>query len=153
GSAAIGYSRCASRRDVRSPLPQGGRRHDLRRLQRDPARDRRRTPASPAAEPDQSVRSDVFDLLINAEVIVDDVAVAERVFVEALGFPEPRPSWSGKVPGYGFTWLFARVHPSLKVSPTRIEAMAVAPLDPAIDPRLTIPFLPQLLAAQGDRPW
>jgi hypothetical protein len=95
----------------------------------------------------------VFDLLINAEVIVDDVAVAERVFVEALGFPEPRPSWSGKVPGYGFTWLFARVHPSLKVSPTRIEAMAVAPLDPAIDPRLTIPFLPQLLAAQGDRPW
>ena len=95
----------------------------------------------------------MFDLLINAEVIVDDVALAERVFVETLGFPEPRPSWSGKVPGYGFTWLFARVHPSLKVSPTRIEAMAVAPLDPAIDPRLTIPFLPQLLAAQGDRPW
>jgi hypothetical protein len=95
----------------------------------------------------------VFDLLINAEVIVDDVAVAERVFVDALGFPEPRPSWSRNEPGYGFTWLFARVHPSLKVSPTRIEAMAVAPLDRAIDPRLTLPFLPQLLAAQGDRPW
>src|SRR5438309_11428519 len=95
----------------------------------------------------------MFDLLINAEVIVGDVSVAERVFVDALGFPEPRPSWSGKEPGFGFTWLFARVHPSMKVSPTRIEAMAVAPLDPAIDPVLTIPFLPKLLAAQGDRPW
>src|SRR5262249_8762478 len=90
--------------------------------------------------------STVFDLLINAEVIVDDVTVAERVFVDALGFPEPRPAWSGTVPGFGFTWLFARVHPSLKVSPTRIEAMAVAPVDPTIDARLTLPFLPQLLA-------
>jgi hypothetical protein len=95
----------------------------------------------------------VFDLLINAEVIVDDVDVAERVFVDALGFPEPRPEWSRKTPGYGFTFLFARVHPSMKVSPTRIEAMAVAPLDPAIDPGQTIDFLPRLLAAQGDRPW
>src|SRR5437867_3019387 len=97
--------------------------------------------------------SDTFDFLINAEVIVEDITVAERVFVEALGFPEPRASWSGSVPGFGFTWLFARVHPSLKVSPTRIEAMAVAPVDPTIDSRLTLPFLPQLLAAQGDRPW
>jgi hypothetical protein len=95
----------------------------------------------------------MFDLLINAEVIVDDVGVAERLFVDRLGFPEPRSSWSRKEPGYGFTFLFARVHPSLKVSPTRIEAMAVAPLDPSIEPILTIPFLPQLLGTQGDRPW
>ena len=95
----------------------------------------------------------VFDLLINAEVIVDDVAVAERVFVDALGFPEPRAEWSRTTPGYGFTFLFARVHPSMKVSPTRIEAMAVAPLDPSVDPGQTIDFLPRLLATQGDRPW
>src|SRR5262245_49413957 len=95
----------------------------------------------------------MFDLLINAEVIADDVDVAERLFVDGLGFPEPRTSWSGKKPGYGFTFLFARVHPSLKVSPTRIEAMALAPLDPSIEPILTIPFLPQLLGTQGDRPW
>jgi hypothetical protein len=94
-----------------------------------------------------------FDLLINAEVIVDDVCVAERVFVEGLGFPEPKPTWSRKEPGYGFTYLFARVHPSMAVSPTRIEAMAVAPLDPDVDPQLTLPFLPRLLAAQGERPW
>ena len=94
-----------------------------------------------------------FDFLINAEVIVDDVGVAERVFVDALGFPEPRPAWSGKNPGFGFTFLFARVHPSLKVSPTRIEAMALGPVDPAIDPRKTLPFLPNVLAAQGGRPW
>src|SRR5262245_2668983 len=31
--------------------------------------------------------------------------------------------------------------------------MALAPLDPAIDPALTLPFLPGLLAAQGHRPW
>jgi hypothetical protein len=94
-----------------------------------------------------------FDLLINAEVIVDDVSIAERVFVERLGFPEPKKTWSGKQPGFGFTYLFARVHPSMAVSPTRIEAMAVAALDPVIDPQFTLPFLPRLLAAQGDRPW
>jgi hypothetical protein len=90
----------------------------------------------------------VFDLLINAEVIVDDVRVAERVFVEALGFPEPRPSWRGTITSAGFAFLFARVHPSLKVSPTRVEAMAVAPIDAGIEP-----FLPKLLAFQGRRPW
>jgi hypothetical protein len=90
----------------------------------------------------------VFALLINAEVIVEDVAVAERVFVDALGFPNPRESWSGTLSSAGFSFLFARVHPSLKVSPTRIEAMAVAPIDPGIEP-----FLPHLLAAQGRRPW
>jgi hypothetical protein len=95
----------------------------------------------------------MFDLLINSEVIVGDVAVAERVFVEALGFPPQRESWSGKAPGFGFTYLFARVHPSMKVSPTRVEAMAMAPIDPAIDPALTLPFLPALLASQGRRPW
>jgi hypothetical protein len=95
----------------------------------------------------------VFDLLINSEVIVADVAVAERVFVEALGFPPQRDSWGSKIPGFGFTYLFARVHPSLKVSPTRVQALAKAPLDPAIDPRLTLPFLPALFAAQGRRPW
>jgi hypothetical protein len=94
-----------------------------------------------------------FDLLINAEVIVDDVSIAERVFVERLGFPEPKSTWSRKEPGFGFTFLFARVHPSMAVSPTRIEAMAVAPLDQAFDPEFTLPFLPKLLAAQGDRPW
>jgi hypothetical protein len=46
----------------------------------------------------------MFDLLINSEVFVDDVALAERVFVEALGFPAQRESWSGKVPGFGFTY-------------------------------------------------
>jgi hypothetical protein len=89
----------------------------------------------------------VFDLLINAEVIVDDVAIAERVFVDALGFPQPRKSWSGTVAA-GFSYLFARVHPSMKVSPTRVEAMALAPTVAGIEP-----FLPKLLDAQGHRPW
>ena len=95
----------------------------------------------------------MFDLLINSEVVVADVAVAERVFVEALGFPPQRDAWGSKAPGFGFTYLFARVHPSLKVSPTRVEAIAQAPLDPAIQPELTLPFLPGLFAAQGRRPW
>lgn len=90
----------------------------------------------------------MFDLLINAEVIVDDVTVAERVFVDGLGFPEPRATWKGTVSSAGFSFLFARVHPSLKVSPTRVEAMALAPIEPGKQP-----FLPQLLAAQGRRPW
>jgi hypothetical protein len=95
----------------------------------------------------------MFDLLCNAEVFVDDVAVAEKVFVEALGFPEPRPQWGDLSTGKGFTYLFARVHPSLLVSPTRIEAMALAPLDPDADRDTTLSFLPQLLARQGKRPW
>lgn len=93
-------------------------------------------------------RVSVFDLMINAEVIVDDIAVAERVFVDALGFPEPRESWKGTVSAAGFSFIFARVHPSLKISPTRVEAMAVAPIDHGAEP-----FLPNLLAAQGKRPW
>ena len=95
----------------------------------------------------------MFDLLINSEVIVEDVAVAERVFVDVLGFPPQRDSWGSKHPGFGFTYLFARVHPSLKVSPTRVQAMAMTSIDPAIDPKLTLPFIPALLAAQGRRPW
>ncbi|MCP9276813.1 hypothetical protein [Mycolicibacterium arenosum] len=95
----------------------------------------------------------MYDLLCNAEVFVDDVAVAEKVFVDALGFPEPHAAWGNNEPGSGFTYLFARVHPSLLVSPTRIEAMAVASLDAERDPLTTLPFLPKLLAAQGDRPW
>ena len=95
----------------------------------------------------------MFDLLINSEVIVPDVAVAQRVFVEALGFPAQRESWGSEAPGFGYTYLFARVHPSLKVSPTRVQAMAPAPIDPAVDPSLTLPFLPALFAAQGRRPW
>jgi len=90
----------------------------------------------------------VFDFLINAEVVVDDVAVAERVFVDRLGFPEPRPWWKGTISSGGFSYLFARVHPSLEVSPTRVEAMALAPIDPG-----RAPFVPQLFAAQGERPW
>jgi hypothetical protein len=105
-------------------------------------------PAPFDVEPAQRESVRVFDLLINAEVIVEDVAVAERVFVNALGFPEPRESWRGTVSSAGFSYLFARVHPSLKVSPTRVEAMAVEPIDPGIEP-----FVPKLLAAQGRRPW
>ena len=33
-------------------------------------------------------------------MIVEDVAVAERVF-EALGFPAQRESWGGRLPGFG----------------------------------------------------
>jgi hypothetical protein len=40
----------------------------------------------------------MFDLLIDAEVIVDDVSLTERVFVDALGFPPPRASWSSTAP-------------------------------------------------------
>jgi hypothetical protein len=95
----------------------------------------------------------VFDLLINSEVVVPDVAVAQHVFVEALGFPLQRDTWGSTVPGFGYTYLFARVHPSMKVAPTRVQAFALAPIDPATDPGLTLPFLPALFAAQGRRPW
>jgi hypothetical protein len=95
----------------------------------------------------------MFDLLINAEVIVEDVALTHRVFVDALGFPPQRSTWANTEPGNGFTYLFARVHPSLSVSPTRVEAMAVAPIDESADPAAVLDFLPALLAAQGSRPW
>jgi hypothetical protein len=95
----------------------------------------------------------MFDLLINSEVIVDDVDRAQGILIDALGFPPQKPQWSDSTPGKGFTYLFARVHPSLRVSPTRIEAMAVASVDERRDPEATIPFLPALLAAQGRRPW
>jgi hypothetical protein len=95
----------------------------------------------------------MYDLLINAEVITDDVMMAERLMVDALGFPPQREQWSSAAPGKGFTFLFARVHPSLKVSPTRVEAMGVSYVDESLDPATTLPFLPALFSAQGQRPW
>jgi hypothetical protein len=95
----------------------------------------------------------MFDLLINAEVIVDDVDRAQGILIDALGFPPQKPHWSDTTPGKGFTFLFARVHPSLRVSPTRIEAMAVTAVDERLGPEATLPFLPALLDAQGRRPW
>jgi hypothetical protein len=95
----------------------------------------------------------MFDLLINSEVIVHDVARAERTLIDALGFPPQKPQWSNTSPGKGFTFLFARVHPSLKMAPTRVEAMAVVPVDDEADPATTMPFLPALMTAQGRRPW
>jgi hypothetical protein len=96
----------------------------------------------------------MFDLLVNADFIVDDVGDAGRLLQDALGFPEQKPHWSNLLPGLGFTYQFARVHPSMAVSPTRVEIVAVAELsDERPDPGYPLPFLQTYLDAQSPKPF
>jgi hypothetical protein len=96
----------------------------------------------------------MFDLLVNADFIVDDVADAALLLRDALGFPEQKPHWSNVLPGLGFTYQFARVHPSMAVSPTRVEIVAVAELsDERPDPGYTLPFLQEYVDAQDPKPF
>jgi len=96
----------------------------------------------------------MFDLLVNADFIVDDVADAAQLLRDALGFPEQKPHWANLLPGLGFTYQFARVHPSMAVSPTRVEAVALAELsDERPDPGYPLPFLSEYLDAQAPTPF
>jgi hypothetical protein len=60
-----------------------------------------------------------FDLLMSADMIVDDVASTTRGLVDAIGLLEPRPSWS-----HGRVATFARIHPSPLVAPTVLEIVS-----------------------------
>jgi hypothetical protein len=96
----------------------------------------------------------VFDALVTADVLVDDVDATVARLVEVLGLPDPKPSWTHDFPGYTYKATFCRIHPSLTVAPTLFEVIAPAPSDgpapagvPSVDANLEA-----CVALQGPRP-
>jgi len=94
-----------------------------------------------------------FDALASADFLVEDRAGAVRRVQDALGFVEPKPRWSWGGEGQGFEVTFCRPVPSLRQSPTLVELIAAASLDPTRPLAEVVPNVAGLAARQGDRPW
>jgi len=93
-----------------------------------------------------------YDLLHSPDAVVPDVRVTARLLVERLGLPEPKPGWFQSSACHGYTALFARVHPSRAVAPSRIEAIAPAPRPLRPDPADVPANVGYIAALQADRP-
>ena len=93
-----------------------------------------------------------FDALASADFLVPDRDAAVAAMQRALGFGEPKPRWSHGGPGRGFRVTFCRSHPSLSRSPTLVEIIEAAELDPALPLTEVVPNVAGLVALQGDRP-
>jgi hypothetical protein len=93
-----------------------------------------------------------FDALASADFLVPDRDLAVAAVQQALGFVTPKPHWSWGGPGQGFEVTFCRPTPSLWQSPTLVELIAAAALDPRRPVTEVVPNVAGLSALQGDRP-
>ena len=93
-----------------------------------------------------------FDALASADFLVPDRDAAVAAVQQALGFVEPKPRWSFGWPGRGFEVTFCRPTPALRHSPTLVELITDAPLDPSRPLTEVVPNVAGLVALQGDRP-
>jgi hypothetical protein len=94
-----------------------------------------------------------FEVLASADFLVPDRNVAVAAVQRALGFVEPKPRWSRGGPGDGFEVTFCRPNPSLLQSPTLVELIAAADLDPTRPLAEVVPNVAGLTVLQGDRPF
>jgi hypothetical protein len=83
---------------------------------------------------------------------VRDKDEAVATLQEALGFMPPKPRWSHGEPGRGFRVTFCRANPSFVHSPTLIELIEAASLDPEIPLGEVVPNVQGLANLQGVRP-
>jgi Glyoxalase/Bleomycin resistance protein/Dioxygenase superfamily len=93
-----------------------------------------------------------FDLLASADFLVPDRDAAVATVQRALGFVEPKPRWSHGGPGHGHRVTFCRPHPSFRQSPTLVELIEAADVDPTRSLTEVVPNVAGLAALQGDRP-
>lgn len=93
-----------------------------------------------------------IELLVSADLLVEDADSAVRAYVDRLGFAEPRESWWHGGDGCGFRVVFLRTQHSVSAAPTRIEIMEPRSLDPARPASATLPHMPELFGLQQDRP-
>lgn len=92
-------------------------------------------------------------LLVSADAVVPDHDAALRRCCEEWGLPEADPRFAQAPAGYGAKWTFARVHADRRLAPTALEVLGVPYRAPAPADRPTgYPYLPEIAAAQGDRP-
>jgi len=93
-----------------------------------------------------------FDLMASADFLVPDRDAAVAMVQRVVGFGEPKPRWSWGAPGQGFRVTFCRPHRTLRQSPTLVELIEPAPVDPARPMSDVVWNVAGLAARQGDRP-
>jgi hypothetical protein len=92
----------------------------------------------------------MYQLLVTVNIIVDDLARAVSTMRDAIGMPEPRPSYFASAPGIDV--VFCRVNPVYAVAPTRLEFVASAPTGDLAPGEVFFPV--DFLGSQhGDRPF
>jgi hypothetical protein len=90
----------------------------------------------------------MFQLLLSADLLLDDADLGAHQLTERLGLPASRPSWRQSFAGHGFVANWLRVHPSLAVAPTRLETISLTEGDATADP-LFADYVRSLIAFQG----
>jgi Glyoxalase/Bleomycin resistance protein/Dioxygenase superfamily len=93
-----------------------------------------------------------FDALASADFLVPDRDAAVAMVQQVIGLGEPKPRWSHGGPGAGHRVTFCRANPTLAVSPTLIELIEAADVDPGRSITEVVPNVGGLAVLQGDRP-
>ncbi len=93
-----------------------------------------------------------YDLLHSPDAVVADVDRTARTLVERVGLLEPRAAWFQPSLCHGYQALFARVHPSRAVSPSRLEVISSGPRSPSPAPTDIPAYIDEIAAMQGGRP-
>jgi hypothetical protein len=96
--------------------------------------------------------SSPFDALASADFLVPDRDAAVEMVQRVVGLGEPKPHWSHGGPGAGHRVTFCRANPTFAVSPTLIELIEPASVDPARSLTEVVPNVEGLARLQGDRP-
>jgi hypothetical protein len=93
-----------------------------------------------------------FDALASADFLVPDRDAAVSMVQRVVGLGPPKPHWSHGGAGAGYRVTFCRAHPSIAQSPTLVELIEPAELDPTRPLGETVPNVAGLAALQGARP-
>lgn len=92
-----------------------------------------------------------YDMVHSPDAVVHDVAATSRLMVARLGLIEPRDAWFQPSRRHGYEALFARVHPSREVAPTRLEVISPGPHTDTGSEDIPA-YISEAAALQGDRP-
>jgi hypothetical protein len=75
----------------------------------------------------------VSDLLMSADMLVDDATKVLRRLERTILLPTQRPSWHQDWDGWGFEAYWCRVRPDLASSPTRFQVISpLGEADPSV---------------------
>jgi len=91
----------------------------------------------------------VYDLLMSADMLVDDATSVVHDLERSVFLPPPHRSWHQAWEGWGFEAYWCRVSPDLATAPTRLQV--ISPLgEPS--PSVLHPAIGTVLRSYGDRP-
>ena len=93
-----------------------------------------------------------YDLVHSPDGIVSDVRATTRLLVDLLGLIEPREAWYQTSTCHGYDALFARVHPSRVLAPSRLEVISGHPQRSPSRAADVPAYIDEVSLAQGARP-